>query len=574
MSMSCFGKTAIPAALIFAGGGLIQISLAATYYVDASRPNNDGNGQTAAAAKKYIASGCSLLSDNDTLIILDGVYSNPDDNFRSLTGSDKTIRARNDGGVIITAENAFFINADYLTIEGLKISGTSQKEIDGSHIKIIRCAFQGGPANGNVINFAFGGSYNLLEDCWFFGLGGRYKVLIYRADHDIMRRCVIRQDAGWTAYESDPEAGISIYESSHLRLQNVAVIDCNSTYTANYVGAYYVTGHAGNPSSDDLALAGCMSINNHGEHLHNDTDDGGTGCVINDFVAYGAGEDGIGASNTSMDMTVTRATIGGMKDCAIGNWGDYTITLSNSVLWSCGSNVKGSVAGSYCNTSDPNDLSGTGITHINPLTNGLLYLPRIEDGSTLKTGGSGNSQRGAQIINRIGESGTTYGEPGYEAETGESLWPWPNEDRIKTDMAAVSTRGFCAKVDGLNGRPLTLTSYIWEYLGNPCPPEIYGSAKTRTVLPSLRDNLTLEARPNPLHQGAVCSFAIGEHHETLLRLTISSVSGKCIATLLDNVLPAGNRAAQWNTAGIPAGVYLAQVTAGKDRAVRQIVLTR
>ena len=38
-------------------------------------------------------------------------------------------------------------------------------------------------------------------------------------------------------------------------------------------------------------------------------------------------------------------------------------------------------------------------------------------------------------------------------------------------------RGFAADGNGLYGGPITLTSYIWEYLGNPCPADIcnYGT---------------------------------------------------------------------------------------------------
>ncbi|MEA3360776.1 MAG: Ig-like domain-containing protein, partial [Thermodesulfobacteriota bacterium] len=42
--------------------------------------------------------------------------------------------------------------------------------------------------------------------------------------------------------------------------------------------------------------------------------------------------------------------------------------------------------------------------------------------------------------------------------------------------------------NGLYGGPITLTSYIWEYLGNPCPIEFYGT----TALPTVTtDNATL-----------------------------------------------------------------------------------
>jgi len=57
------------------------------------------------------------------------------------------------------------------------------------------------------------------------------------------------------------------------------------------------------------------------------------------------------------------------------------------------------------------------------------------------------------------------------------MWPFPNEDLIKAKMKAYSftdsngavsgKRGFCADGKQLDGvSDITLTSYIWEYLGN------------------------------------------------------------------------------------------------------------
>ena len=62
----------------------------------------------------------------------------------------------------------------------------------------------------------------------------------------------------------------------------------------------------------------------------------------------------------------------------------------------------------------------------------------------------------------MGTSGTLFGETGYETLTTDDLWPWPNQARIKTDMAAVSTRGFCAANQNF-------TKYIFERLGGTSP---------------------------------------------------------------------------------------------------------
>jgi hypothetical protein len=65
-------------------------------------------------------------------------------------------------------------------------------------------------------------------------------------------------------------------------------------------------------------------------------------------------------------------------------------------------------------------------------------------------------------------------------KTAIDLWPWPNEDRIKKEMCATTKRGFCAdgkRLDGAN--PVTLTSYVFEYLGHAIPGGLYAGAARR-----------------------------------------------------------------------------------------------
>jgi len=112
-------------------------------------------------------------------------------------------------------------------------------------------------------------------------------------------------------------------------------------------------------------------------------------------------------------------------------------------------------------------------TTINPLTNGLLYLPKSQ--VTV----NGHSV-GATILYKYGKSGTLIGDPGCDTLTSDPLWPFPNEAIIKSDMASYSgngpsgARGF-ATGKSIDGSSQTLTKYIWEYLGNQIPSNIYGA---------------------------------------------------------------------------------------------------
>jgi hypothetical protein len=467
--------------------GLVNSSEAATYYVDASAANNAGNGSSG-SPKKYIGSGLALLSSSgvDLLVVRNGTYSTTNDRMTGIpngtSGAYNVVRAENDGGAVITAAEGFDIASSYAQIEGFKFSGAYNKTVSGNHIKIKRCAFVNGPSGGNNVNLDFEGSYNLLEDCWIYGAGGRYKVIMWRADHLILRRVVIRDDGGWTSDNSDPEAGVVVYETSNVELQNVIVIDSNlSTYDNNNVGAFYVTGHAGNPASNNVNFTGCMALNNRRSGWHNDTDDGGAGCTVTDTVIYATESEGMGTSNTSMNIAGTRITMGNIGDRFIGNWGDRSIAIYNSVFWSSAKASSGSAAVTYSDAYGQNDFSGSGVIHVNPLTNGLLYLPRIEAASILKNAGSGGTQAGAQILYKMGTDGTLYGENGYNSLTANALWPWPNEAGIKSDFASVSggARGF-ATGTSRDGSEQTLTRYIWEYLGNTISCEIYGTCGSVT----------------------------------------------------------------------------------------------
>jgi hypothetical protein len=167
-----------------------------------------------------------------------------------------------------------------------------------------------------------------------------------------------------------------------------------------------------------------------------------------------------------------------MADSAIAVWSG-SVSIANGLIFNHTAAGDGNKNVTYTNTYNPNSYSGTGVVHVNPLTSGLLYLPRIETGSALASYGTSGGQVGARILRRIGTSGTLYGEAGYNTETSDNLWPWPNEDRIKADFASVASvgaRGFATGASK-DGSAQTLTKYIWEYLGNQIPSTVYSGAQ-------------------------------------------------------------------------------------------------
>lgn len=469
-------------------------SFSATYYVDNAAANDSGNGSIG-SPKKYIPSGIALMSASggDTLIIKNGTYSGSSNNITSIPNSSTNyniIQAESDGGVIVTSSLAI-ASGQHCDFIGIKFQIAATKSIASTYTRFFRCAFNGGEVCSSncdgAVNLA-AGSYQLYEDCWFYGVGGRYTVMIYEEHNTVFRRCVIRHDAGYTADEGNPESPFAIYASYNVALLNCIIIDNTLTYSGDYTTDLYVTGHPSQPSIDGCIIQGCIFLNGKSGSFYYDNDSGSTGMSFIDNVFYD-NDSGINMSNGGSALSINRLTLGLTTSSSVDT-SSGSVTVINSNFFNHGGANDGSAT--YTNTYNPESYSGTGVTHINPVTNGLLYLPRIEAASTLKTSGSSGGQMGAQIVYKVGTDGTLYGESGYNTVTANSLWPWPNEDRIKTDMEAVSDRGFTA-YSGLDGVHNSLTTYIWEYLGNEIPADIYGEeppASTATISGMTRSGVT------------------------------------------------------------------------------------
>ena len=125
----------------------------------------------------------------------------------------------------------------------------------------------------------------------------------------------------------------------------------------------------------------------------------------------------------------------------------------------------------------------------------LTHLPRVNAGSPLDGAADDGGAIGATVMTFVGRSGTFHGEDGWNEETDIPMWPFPHEDVIARHMRAYTfdgvlqdgrgvsvtgDRGFAASgAAALDGGAQTLTTYIWEYLGAPCPAEICRGRRER-----------------------------------------------------------------------------------------------
>jgi hypothetical protein len=350
-----------------------------------------------------------------------------------------------------------------------------------------------------------GNTYNLIEDVWVWAEGARIIAINYRADYNIWRRVVVRGDGCTTSActcSGCPNVGFTVYNSKNVISENMIVVDRilnNSNSYGDFATAQHASVTAETPLEGNQWL-GCISINSDDGAFTMEADDsiapshylkdcaalmktsGGPGfnlggdrsSIIEDCTVLGKA----GTSSSIIrrsDNTVNPTT----RNCIARGNGQWAVVRGGdcSYIDSYGTYSESRYYGTTCSvgerTTDPlNDGS----------PQSLKYPLRVEPGSALSGTGYQGKNYGATVVKKYGADGTFYGDVGYSTLTNNNLWPWPNEDRIKADFSSSSTRGFAASGNGLYGGPITLTSYIWEYLGNPCPAEIcnYGTQQTCT----------------------------------------------------------------------------------------------
>jgi hypothetical protein len=473
---------------------LVGNASAATYFISADH-GHDSNAGTREAPRKTVTGGVALLSKSggDVLVLLDGRFETARDaigrNLRGLSGTKSaptTIRAAKDGAAIIAAPFELPLDTMHLRFEGLTFDHPSTKSIAGQDIGFFRCAFRGGHAAGNnstvqvgTNDITPGASDILIEDSWIHGPGGRYKLLIYNAERVVARRVVARHDAGWIYDGRNPQGGITVYNSRHVHLQNVIVFDSELAYPGWEAGIFVVK----NPDPKGVAqhtgtrVTGSLLLNLSRRAIGIE----GWGNVLDahfeDTVVWNVG-DGLSLNNASHRVSVARMTMGKVVGTAYAIWrGDESrLEVKNSII----SGAKrafdrqaGTMLHSYNVCYQVRDCGGEGERFKNPMEHGLLYLPRIEKGSALERFGENRSRTGAQVIYRVGRSGTGFGQSGFDEVGSEPLWPWPNEERLKSELCDGQTgRGLC-KGDQ------SLTTYIWSQLGKPIPTMLGSGGATR-----------------------------------------------------------------------------------------------
>jgi len=503
---------------------LISSPVLATDYYISPTGSDSADGLTPSTPFKTFNHATDSMLADDTLILLDGTYTHANNGGIDSTtgggadcdlppngsgsGNYTTIMAQNAGSAIV--EHRLQLGSSAETVEWVKVQGisflsTSTTEdrwggcflYNANYCYIKDCGFQRMTrSNGNILSVGTNdidnsAEYNIIEDCWAFG-EERVIGINYNTRNNVWRRVVFRGN-GADYSSGNPGTGFTIYSSQNNIVQNVIVLDRLLGDTPP--GANFANPQA-DPAGDNgnNTWEGCISIKAPGnganfEASNNISTDVRTweltNCAFIDSADYGFNSQGGNSAEPQHDGLLNHVTVlttgnNGSGIRIAGSTGTVDMEVRNSIVEHTAGrayffDVGGTFELNYCQAYDSGVLpewntEGTGGNNIVAAST-ALYL--TQPGSTAQTG-SDSTPVGATIEKRIGVDGTRVGDPGVDTVTSTDLWPFPNEDRIKSEMETVSTRGFCSTGNQLDGSTeITLTSYIWEYLGTLMPEDIY-----------------------------------------------------------------------------------------------------
>ena len=501
---------------------------AATYFVSTIGSDTGGDGSTAKTWRS-IGFGITKMASGDTLIVKSGTYSDmanfihsPNYNIPSgAPGKYTTIMAEQPGSVRIRNTGTLDYEdnmvqlasgTNYVKVDGFifEMANTAYPpyiaEMNGNYNKLTRNIFKRSGVTDNYGGWVeIGGNDNLLEDCAGVG-SARYGFKVGGASsstqRNILRRCVGRVDY---SSSDQPKATFSVYGNDNVAsgvrdvlLQNCIAVDSRKGPTSGdvtYGGVLFPKNVIGS------AIQGSIVLNVEAEYAgFFIKEQGAQNLRIMDSIAWGgyggSSIAGVRANSSGPGyFTVDHMTVGGYSTGYYNKESASTRSLTNSVFVNNATLTSSSDAGwtSISNNGffPASQLKGLlGVSLAGP---DLKYIVRVEPGSALSGKGSDGADIGANVTKRYGKTGTLWGEAGYDQITTESLWPWLYEDKIKAVFSEPNTpppgavpasndttRGFAAGTDKF-GKPMTLTRYVWQFLGNEIPAEIYGNVTATPV---------------------------------------------------------------------------------------------
>jgi hypothetical protein len=462
-------------------------------YVATTGNDTTGTG-TSASPWKTIAKGISSLVGGETLIVKNGVYAGTANFIRNVPSgtaqlytnivaeSPMQVRIQSNTSLAV-ADNHLNLTGNYIKVDGFifdmsaTINPAFAGVISGNFNTLSRSIFKRSgdiDSSGGLLSVT--GSDTLIEDVagagacrYCFTQGGAAAM----TQRNVWRRVIGRFDYSNSTQTKATFATEGAANPGNVKdhlYQNVIAIDGQNPGNlggSEKMGGFYVSSNTSN-----IQFQGSMVLNEGA---------GPAGALLSEA----------GSNNPASNMVV---------------W-----DVQNSLP-----SATGIVAGSGDRLTIGGTVQGAATNLLTPATNSLLK-PMVNPANLL------NNTPGAVITKRLGTSGTRWGQSGYDQPTTTDLWPWPFQDTIaavfrepnpvppgNSPATNDTNRGFTSVAgNAIYGGPKNLTTYIWEYLGNPCPPTvclsytvtssagsggIISPASTQAVLPG--GQLTFTVTPN------------------------------------------------------------------------------
>lgn len=424
------------------GGGI-------THYLASSPAGSDTNPGTSAQPWATFTHAFGRMQPGQVLEVKNGEYAQDLGTWRWSGGNmipvsqppngnpnaPTIVRGESVGGVTING-SLNVIGWSHVNVENFTFNNGGTIDGGARYIEVRRSGFNGGIGTAHS-------SYILKEDIWAWG-SNRYVISNYQADHIVDHRVIARLDNLGSA-PALPVGAISQYETNYSVIAHGLFFDVTGTFQQPYALVY-----SSRPPLGMNRLYGLIGFN-AGPQLGGiyPGDAGGGGHEINNSVIHGTVSYGV-TFNSPGPNQVLNSTIFGNSGAAIT--GHHNITASNNILLNNAGGISATIVSCSNNLLAASGSMGNCTGNDTTTVPSILYLPR-----------SPIAGKGASIESRY-NIGLLNGEYTINATT-DRLWPWPHEAIIKRDMCAGSTYGWC-------GTNKTLTRYIWEFLGNPCPTDI------------------------------------------------------------------------------------------------------
>ncbi len=425
----------------------VKQTSAATFYISPSGAGSK-NGTSEANAFGSFDSAWNALNRGDTLILLDGTYTQViHPNIRNgQPGNPITIKAKNDGKAIIDGRGTdipvrFGENwgpsgpvGNWYNLEGIvAINGTISniRTERANNINIRRVsAYNASPdLNALVISLVWSDNV-LLEDCVAGGTG-RYMINVYgdaaAGKNNTVRRCF----AKWERWDGKKFCGVSWPNGNNIGLYNVSnsSIENSIAYGRALTGMFTQANDTA-ASAVGNKILGSMSVLQGRDY---------NGSVWN-YVTYPTRPNPAIDPDTGANCSTNVVPL---PNGGADGWISFRMGFE---VWGQG-NVKGNTfrdllsvdnAGVGVGMDGGAQGSDTVFDHITAMNNGAVARSdeKSDNGgnthqitiSTFTNSYIGNTNlkgEGARLQNRYVDGNLT----------SQSLWPWPMEDRIRSEFA-------------------------------------------------------------------------------------------------------------------------------------------